>query len=320
MGTPLLWAGFVLFVLAMLALDLGVFHRQAHVVGYREAVGWSAAWALMALLFGAGLWWTRGPTVALEFGTGWLLEKALSVDNLFVFVLVFGALQVPARSQHRVLFWGIVSALVLRAALIFAGGALLARFHWLSWVFGAFLVLTGVKVYRAWRAGKDGGPDLEGMLRWLRRLVPSTERLDGEHFFSRQGGRWLATPLFLALCLVEVTDVVFALDSIPAVYAVTGDPFIVFTSNVFAILGLRSLYFLLAGLLERFEVLKLGLSGVLVFVGLKMAAAAYVHVPPLASAVVVLAMLAGPLAVSWWRAPRARRVVEDRAPAGEPEA
>ncbi len=303
-GTPLLWGGFLAFVIAMLALDLGVFHRKSHAVGVREALAWSGVWVGLSLLFNAALWWRFGSTAALEFLTAYLVEKSLSVDNVFVFLAVFSALAIPAVHQHRVLFWGILSALVLRAAMIFAGTAALDRFEWLVYVFGLFLVVTGVKLFLHRGRPRDplGGP----VTRLVRRVIPATGRLDGRHFFTLENGRRLATPLFTALVLIELADVVFAVDSIPVVLGITRDPFIVFTSNVFAMLGLRSLFFLLAGAVERFAYLDVGLSAVLVFVGVKMAAVHVVDVPALASLAVIVAILGLSMLASL-RRPRAGR-------------
>jgi tellurite resistance protein TerC len=312
-GSPALWIGFIAFVLAMLALDLGVFHRKAHVVGVKEALAWSAVWVGLALLFNLGVWHWFGPERGLEFLTGYLIEKSLSIDNVFVFVVIFAALGIPAIYQHRVLFWGIVSALMMRAVMIFAGSALLSRFHWLIYLFGGFLVLTGVKLYL--QRGKEQHPEDGAFLRLVRRVLPTTTKLDGEHFFTREQGRWLATPLFLALLLVEVTDVIFAVDSIPAIFAITLDPFIVFTSNIFAILGLRSLFFLLAGMVDRFRYLKVGLSGVLVFVGAKMTLIDVYKVPPLASLLVVLAILGTAVGASLWVSRKERKADAGAAPA-----
>lgn len=295
-GSPGLWMAFLAFVLCMLALDLGVFHRKAHVVGFREAVGWSVTWVALALCFNAFVAWRFGSERALEFLTGYLIEKSLSIDNIFVFVVIFGALGIPAIHQHRVLFWGILSALAMRAAMIFAGSALLSRFHWLIYVFGAFLVLTGIKLFL--QRGKEQRLEDNWAMRTTRRLIPSTPRFDGSRFFTRENGRRVATPLFLALVLVEITDLIFAVDSIPAIFAITGDPFIVFTSNIFAILGLRSLYFLLGGLVDKFRYLKVGLAGVLVFVGLKMSMMDVYKVPPVLSLLIVLAILGGSIAAS----------------------
>ena len=295
-GSPALWGGFIAFVIAMLALDLGVFHRKAHEVKFKEALGWSVAWISLALLFNVGVWWKFGPEPGMQFLTGYLIEKSLSVDNIFVFVIIFSALRIPALYQHRVLFWGILSALVLRAAMIFAGVAMLERFHWLIYVFGAFLILTGVKLFL--QRNKDEHPEDGVIMRFARRTIPSTDRFDGHHFFTKDNGRWLATPLFMALLLVEASDVIFALDSIPAIFAVTRDPFIVFTSNIFAILGLRSLFFLLAGAVEKFSYLKVGLSGVLIFVGAKMALVDFVKIPPAVSLAIIGAMLVASIVAS----------------------
>ncbi|NOT32191.1 MAG: TerC family protein [Planctomycetes bacterium] len=301
-GSPALWGGFLVFVVAMLALDLGVFHRKTHAVGFKEAAVWSCVWVALALCFNAFVAWRFGSERGLEFLTGYLIEKSLSIDNIFVFVVIFAALGIPALYQHRVLFWGILSALVLRAGMIFAGTALLARFHWLIYVFGAFLVLTGIKLFV--QRGKEAHPEEGWSLRLARRLIPSSTRLDGDRFFTRENGKRLATPLFLALVLVEITDVIFAVDSIPAIFAITTDPFLVFTSNIFAILGLRSLFFLLGGLVEKFRYLKVGLSGVLVFVGAKMTLIDVYKVPPALSLVVVLAILGASVAASLLVAPR----------------
>jgi tellurite resistance protein TerC len=300
----------------MLALDLGVFHRNAHIVRFKEAAIWSGAWVGLALLFATGIWVKAGPRPGMEFLTGYLIEKSLSIDNIFVFVIIFSSLAIPALYQHRVLFWGILSALVLRAVMIFAGAAALDRFHWLIYVFGAFLVFTGVKLFWMWKKG--GGEDLEDgwAMRLARRAIPSTPKLDGARFFTRIDGRWLATPLFMALVLVEVTDIIFALDSIPAIFAITRDPFIVFTSNIFAILGLRSLFFLLAGMVEKFRYLKVGLSSVLVFVGLKMALVDVFKVPPVWSLGVIATLLGGSVLASLGHARKAARNNSRHIPAG----
>lgn len=276
-GSPLLWIGFLAFVLAMLALDLGVFHRKAHAVSLREAAIWSVVWVSLAMLFAAGVHTWYGPERALEFTTGYVIEKALSVDNIFVFVVIFSYFAVPSALQHRVLFWGILGALVMRAIFILVGGALLAKFHWAIYVFGAILVLTGIKLLLQRNAHYD--PASNPVVKLFRRYFPVSASFDGQKFFTRQGSKLVATPLFLALLVVEATDVVFAVDSIPAIFAITQDPFIVFTSNIFAILGLRSLYFLLAGVVDKFRYLKVGLALVLVFVGGKMLIADVYKVP-----------------------------------------
>ena len=303
-GSSLLWGGFLAFVLAMLALDLGVFHRKSHAVSTREAAIWSAVWVALALLFAFGVQLAHGPERALEFVTGYVIEKALSVDNIFVFVVIFGYFRVPAALQHRVLFWGILGALVLRAAFVLAGGAFLARFHWAIYVFGAILVLTGIKLLLERGASPD--PAANPIVRLARRVLPVSEDFDGERFFTRLGGRRAATPLFLALLVVEATDVVFAVDSIPAIFAITRDPFLVFTSNIFAILGLRSLYFLLAGVIERFRYLKPALALVLLFVGAKMLLAEVWKVPVGLSLGVIAAILGGAVLLSLARPPRPR--------------
>jgi tellurite resistance protein TerC len=287
--TMLEWGAFLGFVLAMLALDLGVFNRKDHVIGPKEALGWSALWVALALAFGGYLWVRHGSEPGLQYLTGYVIEKSLSVDNIFVFVVIFGALGIPPIYQHRVLFWGILSALLMRGAMIAAGAALLSRFHWIIYVFGAFLVLTGVKLL--WARGTATHPENSAVFRFLRRVIPASPELDGNHFFTKVDGRWLATPLFFALALIEVTDVIFAVDSIPAIFAVTSDPYIVFTSNVFAILGLRSLYFLLASFVEKFTYLKPSLAFVLMFVGAKMALVDVVKIHAAVSLAVVLAIL-----------------------------
>lgn len=307
-GSPALWVGFVVFVLGMLALDLGVFHRKAHVVGFKEAATWSAVWIGLALLFNLGIGWFFGAERAGEFLAGYLIEKSLSVDNIFVFVMIFGAFAVPPAVQHRVLFWGILGALVMRAALIFAGAALVARFHGVMYLFGAFLIFTAIKLVvdmnKPPRDLKEGW-----FYRTFTRLIPTSERYDGAHFFTRDGGRWLATPLFLVLVMVELTDLVFAVDSIPAIFAVTGDPFIVFTSNIFALLGLRSLYFLLAGMVERFRYLKFGLVGILLFVGAKLLLAGVWKIPIAVSLAVIAGILAVAIGASLVRDAAKRRTV-----------
>jgi len=304
-GSPSLWLAFVVFVVAMLAVDLGVFHRKSRVVGFRESLIWSGVWIGLALVFAGIVWRGFGAERGLEFVTGYLIEKSLSIDNIFVFVVIFAALGIPVQYQHRVLFWGILSALLLRAVMIFAGAAVLARFHWLMYVFGAFLVVTGVKLYLA--RNEHENPEESWVMRATRRLVPSSPSLDGDRFFTRVNGRRLATPLFLALVLVEVSDVVFAVDSIPAIFAITEDPFIVFTSNIFAILGLRSLFFVLAGLVEKFRYLKIGLAAVLVFVGVKMTAVEVYKLPPVASLAVIAGILGASVLASLLVSKRDRR-------------
>jgi tellurite resistance protein TerC len=291
-GSPLLWGGFLAFVLGMLALDLGVFNRKAHAVGHREAIVWTLVWVGLALSFNAAIYLWFGPRQGLEFLTGYLIEKALSVDNLFVFLVLFSFFAVPAALQHRVLFWGILGALVMRGAFIFLGTALIRTFHWVIYVFGAFLVVTGIRLLA--QREEEQHPERNPVLRLFRRVVPSVADYRGPRFLVREGGRLLATPLLMVVVVVEATDIVFAVDSIPAVFAITTDPFIVFTSNIFAILGLRALYFLLAGMLGRFRFLKVGLGLVLAFVGAKMLLSGWTEVPIPVS----LGVIAGLLALS----------------------
>lgn len=285
-----LWIGFNVFVLAMLALDLGVFHRKAEAIKVRHALVWSAIWIGVALAFNLVLYFWRGSELALQFLAGYLIERSLSVDNIFVFLLIFAYFKVPNALQYKVLFWGIIGALIMRALLIAAGVTLIERFHWMVYVFGAFLIFTGIKMAR--QRGKEIHPEKNPVLRLFRRLMPVTERYEGAAFFVRRAGRYVATPLFIVLLVVETTDVVFALDSIPAILAVTVDPFIVYTSNVFAILGLRALYFAVAGLMQMFRYLDYGLSAVLVFVGAKMLLADLYKIPTEVALGVVAAILA----------------------------
>jgi tellurite resistance protein TerC len=289
-GTPGLWLAFFALVLGMLALDLGVFHRKAHAVTAREAAIWSGVWIALAAAFAACVHFWFGPQRALEFATGYLIEKALAVDNIFVFVVIFGAFGVPAAYQHRVLFWGIVGALILRAGFIFAGGAFIQQFHWAIYVFGALLIATGTKLLL--QRNKEQHPEKNPLVRLFRRLFAVASGDHGPRFTIVRDGKRLATPLLLALFTVEVTDVIFAVDSIPAIFAVTTDPFIVFTSNIFAILGLRSLYFLLAGVVSRFRFLTVALSLILVFVGAKMVLSDVVEIPVAVSLGVIAAILA----------------------------
>lgn len=264
----LFWILFNVFVLLMLALDLGVFNRKAHEISFREAMTWTVVWIVLALTFNGILYYWRGPVDAMEFFTGYLVEKALSIDNIFVFIMIFSFFQVPAAYQHKVLFWGILGALVMRAIFIFAGVALIERFHFTIYIFGALLLYTGYKMFGHKKVKVD--PDKNPLIRLVRRWIPVTGEFHADRFFVRLDGKRYATPLFLVLILVETTDLIFAVDSIPAILAITQDQFIVYTSNVFAILGLRSLYFALAGIANRFWLLSYGLAVVLIFVGLKM--------------------------------------------------
>jgi tellurite resistance protein TerC len=263
-----LWIGFNIFILCMLALDLGVFHKKSHTVSLRESFTWTAVWIALAMLFNFGVWHYAGSEKALEFFTGYVIEKSLSVDNVFVFALLFSYFAVPAQYQHKVLFWGIIGALVLRAMMIALGAALIANFTWIIYVFGVFLILTGLKMVL--KKVEAIHPETNPLVRLFKKMMPVTKDYEGDKFFVRRDGVRMATPLFIVLLLVEFTDVIFAVDSIPAIFAVTSDPFIVYTSNVFAILGLRSLYFALAGVMDKFHLLKTGLGVVLTFVGVKM--------------------------------------------------
>jgi tellurite resistance protein TerC len=300
--SPWLWVGFIAFVLAMLALDLGVFNRKTHVISMKEAGIWTAIWIGLALAFNLILYLWQGAEPALQFLTGYLIEKALSVDNLFVFALIFSLFAVPARFQHRVLFWGVLGALIMRGAFIAVGAALLHSFHWIIYIFGAFLIYTGIKL--ALHKETSIEPDRNPAVRLFRRFFPITNQYHDEHFSVRQAGRLLATPLLLVLVMVESTDLVFAVDSIPAIFAITSDPFLVYTSNVFAILGLRSLYFLLAGALDKFYYLKTALAFILSFVGIKMLISEWVAIPILLSLAVILTLLTTAIIASAIRARR----------------
>jgi tellurite resistance protein TerC len=301
-----LWLGFNVFILAMLVLDLGVFHRKSHEVSVKEATIWSAVWIALAMIFNAGIWYFRGAEAGIQFFTGYLIEKSLSVDNIFVIALIFSFFAVPKLYQHRVLFWGILGALVMRAIFIVAGAALLARFHWILYVFGAFLLFTGIRM--ALHRNREIHPEHNPVLKLVRRLVPVTNDYHEGHFFVRHAGKLMATPLFLVLVLVETTDLIFAVDSIPAIFAVTEDPFLVYTSNIFAILGLRSLYFVLAGVMDKLVYLKLGLSAILVFVGAKMLLTEVYKIPATVSLLVVLSMLAVTIAASLRKSRRDARL------------
>jgi tellurite resistance protein TerC len=290
------WVIFIGFVFVMLALDLGVFHRKSHIVGFKESLGWSAVWISLGLSFSIlvyfayDLHWfglgnsvdavdklvNTGKLAATKYLTAYVVEKSLSVDNIFVIAMVFSSLAVPARYQHRVLFWGILGALVMRGTMIGLGSMLVQVFHPILYVFGAFLIFTGIKMLVM--EEKEEHPENNPVVRWIRKIFPITRDFHGQHFMVRAGSEWLLTPLAVALILVEVTDLIFAVDSIPAVFAITADPFLVFTSNVFAILGLRSLYFALAGLISKFRYLKPALSLILVLVGIKMLAAKWIKI------------------------------------------
>jgi tellurite resistance protein TerC len=291
-STVWFWVGFNAFILAMLTLDLGLLGRRAHVIHVREAAIRTGIWFGMALLFALGLFWFKGSEPALTFLTGYLIEESLSVDNIFVMVVIFSYFGVPPAHQHRVLFWGILGALVMRGTFILLGVWLLNHFHFVIYIFGGLLLLTGIRM--AVREEKPFNAEDNPVARLVRRLIPLSTNYDGKHFFTVENGKRVATPLLLVLVLVEITDLVFAVDSIPAIFAVTRDPFLVYTSNVFAILGLRSMYFLLAGVIDRFRFLRYGLAFILSFVGVKMLISEQVHIPTVFSLLVV----AGGLAVS----------------------
>lgn len=306
LASPWMWVAFTGFVVGLLVLDLLVFHKEAHEVRFREALFWSIVWVALALVFNAVVWAAWGPVKGLEFLTGYLLEKSLSVDNLFVFLVVFSYFGVPPSLQHRVLFWGILGALVMRALFIVAGAALLQAFDWILYVFGAFLVFTGAKL--AFQKDESVHPERNLALRLFRRVFPVVPDYRGDRFFVREAGareggagRCFATPLALVLVVIEATDVVFAVDSIPAIFAVTRDTFIVYTSNIFAILGLRALFFLLAGTLRRFVYLRHGLAVVLGFIGVKMLVSECCHIPIAVSLAVVSGILAAAIAASLWK-------------------
>lgn len=295
-----LWLGFAIFILIMLSLDLGLFNRRAHAIRYREAAIWSGVWISLAMAFAAIVFWFQGTQRGLEFITGYVIELSLSVDNLFVFLLIFSYFKVPSRFQHRVLFWGVLGALFMRLTMIFVGATLINRFHWIMYLFGAFLVYTGIKMFRQEDTHID--PENNPAIRIVTRLIPITREYHEEKFFTVIEGRRTGTLLLLVLAIVEVTDLVFAVDSIPAIFAVTTNTFIVYTSNVFAILGLRSMYFLLAGVVERFHYLRLGLAIVLTFIGVKMlVVAAQIHIPiALSLAFVAIVLLSSVAASLLW--------------------
>ena len=312
MDVPLwAWAAVLAVILAMLAVDLFA-HRDAHVVSVREAAAWSAVWVSLGLAFGGVVWWAYGAQAGGEYFAGYLIEKSLAVDNVFVFALIFTYFAVPREYQHRVLFYGVLGALVFRAVFIAAGSVLISSFAWILYLFGAFLVVTGWKMFRH----RDGETDLSRnrALAWARARIPSTDQYHGQRFWVKEAGRWVATPLFFVLLMVETTDIIFAVDSIPAIFAVTQEPFLVFTSNAFAILGLRALYFLLADLVDRFVHLKAGLAAILVFVGIKMLLLDVYKIPIWLSLGVIGLCLAVSIGLSLWqtragaaeRSPRAR--------------
>ncbi|HKD73508.1 MAG TPA: TerC family protein [Candidatus Acidoferrum sp.] len=302
MGTPLLWVGFNLFVLVALAFDLGVFHRNPHKITIREAFIASALWIGFAIAFGCGVWHWYGEQRGLEYFTGYVIEKALSVDNLFVFLVIFRAFHVDDRVQHRVLAWGILGALIMRGLLITVGAVLVARFHWILAAFGIFLVYTGL--HMLWRREKAVHYEKNPIFRFASRHLRLTKEYHGSSFFVRQNGQLFGTPLVLVLLIIELTDVAFAVDSIPAIFGITRDPFIVYTSNVFAILGLRALYFLLVGLLDYFRYLGIGLALILIFIGVKLIAEPWLHISVSYSLGVVGILLLLTIVLSLWAGPK----------------
>ncbi len=284
-----LWVAFWAIVVVLLGLDLAVFNRKAHAVSIKEAAIWSVVWVGLSLLFGAGIWWLLGREPALAYLTGYVIEKSLSIDNLFVFLIIFRFFKVEARYQHRVLFWGVFGAIVLRTIMIIAGAALVARFQWLLYIFGAFLVYTGGKLW--FDKGLEVHPDNNFAVRLAKRFFPIADRFHGQKFFIVENGKRLATPMLIVLVTVEFSDVLFAVDSIPAIFGITQDAFIIMTSNIFAILGLRALYFLLAGVMDHFHYLGKGLAAVLAFIGIKMLVVHWVHIPTEVSLGIVFGIL-----------------------------
>lgn len=293
----LLWITFCISVLVLLALDLGVFHRKSHVIGIKEAMIWSAIWLAVAVIFNIIVYFWQGQETALEFSAAYIVERSLSVDNLFVFLLIFSYFKVPAIHQYRVLFWGILAALVLRGIFILTGITLIQTFHWLIYLFGAFLIYTGIKIALK---KEDEGTDLSQncVLSFCKRFLPTSEHYDGGRFFSQNGGKWFVTPMFLVLLVVETSDIIFALDSVPAVLGVTLDPFVAYTSNIFAILGLRALYFALAGCMLMFRFLSGGITIILIFVGAKMLVSGFYEIPVSIALGIIVLVLAAAIGLS----------------------
>ena len=308
-GTPLLWIGFTVLVGGLLALDLGVFHRRAHVVKVREALVWTFVWIALSLLFNFGVYRWFGSERGLEFLTGYVIEKALSVDNIFVFLVIFSSFAVPAAFQHRVLFWGILGAMILRGVFILLGAALLQTFHWVIYVFGAFLIFTGIKLLV--KRASEVNPERNPLFRLFRSIVRSVPDYRSSHFTVVKAGKRYATPLLLVLVAVEITDIAFAVDSIPAIFAITKDPFIVYTSNIFAILGLRALFFVLAGVMGKFHYLNMGLALVLAFVGAKMMVTEAYKVPTGISLSVVAILIFGSIVASLLRPASGKEISEE---------
>jgi tellurite resistance protein TerC len=301
-GTPILWVGFTVFIIIMLALDLGVFHRGSQITTIKESLIWTGIWIIASLLFNFLVWHWFGRALAIEFFTSYLIEKSLSVDNIFIFLIIFNYFKVPAVLQHRVLFWGILGALVMRAVFIWLGAVLLQKFSWIIYPFGLILLWTGAKLI--FKPVAQADPERSWIVRLFKYFMPVTPDFVGGAFFVRQNQKIFATPLLLVLVAIESTDLVFAFDSIPAVFAVTKDPFIVYTSNIFALLGLRSLYFALAGIMERFYYLRYGLAVILLFVGLKMLGSSLFHVPTVVSLLIIVVILIIAVIASWLKARR----------------
>jgi len=283
------WIGFNAFVILMLALDLGVFHKNIHKVPVKEAVIWTTIWIGLAMIFNVLIYFDMGKTKALEFLTGYVIEYSLSVDNIFIFILIFSFFQVNDKYQHKVLFWGIIGALIMRAIFIFAGVALISRFHWIIYIFGGFLIITGIRML--FHGDTKVDPEKNPVVRFFRKFFPVTHTMHEDKFFIKQNSKTYATPLFLCLLIIETSDLIFAVDSIPAVLAITQDTFIVYTSNIFAILGLRSLYFAISGIMEYFRFLKIGLAFVLTFVGVKMCTASFLEIPVVYSLGIIVTIL-----------------------------
>lgn len=299
-----IWISFVVFIFFVLALDLGVFNKKSHTVSFKEAIGWSAVWIALAMAFNVVILYWRGQEDFMLFLSGYVIEKSLSVDNLFVFLLIFNYFKVPNQYQHKILFYGILGALLMRALFIWAGIAIITQFAWVIYIFGAFLIFTGLKMLKP----SDEEPDLESnkIIQWTKKLIPTSTSLDGDKFFTIEKGRRVATPLFVTLIFVELSDVVFAVDSIPAIIGITSDPFLVFTSNVFAILGLRSLYFALKGFSDLFEYLKYGLAIILMFIGMKMCLSKIWHAPIWLTMTVIFTVLTGSMILSLWKKRKAQ--------------
>lgn len=296
-ATVVFWIGFHVLIVILLIADLGFFHRKAHSIKFKEACVLSICWIALSLIFNALIYFFLGPDRALQFFTGYIIEKSLSVDNLFIFLVIFLYFRIPPAYQHKILYWGIIGALFFRIALILAGIALISKFYWIFYLFGAILLFSAFKF--AFQKEKQKDPSKNRLLRLLRKVIPVAKEEGYKHFFIKEKGKWKATSCFLALIVIENTDIVFALDSIPAIFAITTDPFIIYTSNVFAILGLRSLYFVLAPSLEKLRYIKFGLAAILVFIGLKMLFVDFIDIPVSASLIVILGILGLTVATSW---------------------